>query len=310
MFAAKGLPRTAVPAVAVAFAAVLTGAARWHGERLRPPAVETQLEVPAMPADVARPLAFGFHSMVADLTFLQAIQVLALRKSDVTYERALPQDRLLERLLTYTVHVDPKFAGAYRLAGSALPHETIDRKVTGVLAAHQLLREGVRELPGDWNLFFLLGFLESYYLGDMKEAGAHFGRAATLPGGPAYLGLLATRVEVHGGDLATATRLAETMAAQAQEEDARKQWAERLVLLREERDILALEAAVEQYQERRGRVPPTLQAIVAAGLLRYVPAEPHGATYLVDEDGSVHPTVVRRLRVFGDNAMQSGREVH
>ena len=291
-------------------AIALTAVARHHGDRVRPPIVETQLEVPAFPAEVARPLAFGFRSLLADLTFLEAIQVLAQRKADVTYAGAVPLDRRLQRLITYSVDVDPRFAGAYRLAGTALPHETIDRKVSGVLGAAQILRQGVRERPDDWHIPFLLGFLESYYLGDMGEAGRHFALAAGLPNAPGYLGLLATRVEAHGGDLASATQIAETMAAQAQEEDARKQWDERLLLLREEKEIQALESAVAHWRELHGSAPHALDELVAAGWLRSLPQEPHGTSYLVDEDGSVHPTVVYRLRIFGDTAMQSGMEVH
>jgi hypothetical protein len=307
---ADALPRAALGAATLAAAIALSAATRHHGDRLRPPSVETQLEVPALPADVARPLAFGFRSLLADLTFLEAIQVLAQRKADVTYAAALPLDRKLQRLITYSVDVDPRFAGAYRLAGTALPHETIDRKVNGVLGAAQILRQGVRERPDDWHIPFLLGFLESYYLGDVAEAGRHFAQAARLPEAPGYLGLLATRVEAHGGDLTSATQIAETMAAQAQEEDARRQWEERLLLLREEKEIRVLESAIDRWREVHGSVPRSLDELRAARWLGSAPQEPHGTTYLIDEDGSVHPTIVLRLRIFGDTAMQSGMEVH
>jgi hypothetical protein len=104
--------------------------------------------------------------------------------------------------------------------------------------------------------------------------------------------------------------IAETIAAQAQEEDARKQWDERLLLLREEKEIRVLEAAVARWHELRGSPLRTLHELVAAGWLREVPREPHGTTYLVDEGGSVHPTIVYRLLIFGGTAMQSGLEVH
>ena len=303
-------PKVALGATAMAAAIALMAVARHHGDRLRPPIIETQLEVPAFPAEVARPLAFGFRSLIADATFLEAIQLLAQRKADVTYGAALPLDRRLQRLITYSVDVDPQFAGAYRLAGTALPHETIDHKVNGVLGAAQILRQGVRERPDDWHIPFLLGFIESYYLDDMVQAGRHFAFAARLPDAPAYLGLLATRVEAHAGDLASATQVAETMAAQAQEDDARNQWNERLLLLHEEKEIRDLEAAVARWRELHGSSPRTLDELVVAGWLPSVSREPHGATYLVDEDGSVHPTVVYRLRIFGDTAMESGLEVH
>jgi hypothetical protein len=67
---------------------------------------------------------------------------------------------------------------------------------------------------------------------------------------------------------------------------------------------------VARWRELHDSVPHGLDDLVAAGLLRAVPREAHGARYIVDEDGSVHPTIVFRLRIFGDTAMQSGLEVH
>jgi len=44
-------------------------------EARRPPRVDVQLDVPGIPADIARPLAFGFRSLVGDLVLLEAIQL-------------------------------------------------------------------------------------------------------------------------------------------------------------------------------------------------------------------------------------------
>src|SRR5205085_3743834 len=130
----------------------------------------------------------------------------------------LRSDAALANLLTYTTELDEKFGGAYRFAGSALPRETMKGKAYGILAAEHLLEKGARERPDIWQIPFQLGFLESYYLGDMKEAGEHLALAARQPGSPAYLGLLATRVAADAGTLNTAQRLAEMMASEAQDD--------------------------------------------------------------------------------------------
>jgi len=159
-----------------------------------------------------------FRSLLADSNLLQAIQ--PCRSGTSTWPRRWParSDRRLFRLLEYAVEVDPKFAGAYRFAAAALPHESMDGKVYGVLNTLQIMEKGLRERPDDWHIGFLLGFLQSYYLRDFTAAGrslanrrqaarrASLDRAARDPAGGA------------GESWQIATSLAEAMLSQANEE--------------------------------------------------------------------------------------------
>src|SRR5206468_4204094 len=145
--------------------AVVAGWARSSAAPLRPADPREGIELPAVPAEVARSFTFGFRALAADYTFLEAIQVHGGRPKTSLYDEGIPSDRLLARLLAYSVDIDPKFGGAYRFAGSALPRHTIDGKAAGVLDAESLLERGVRELPDDWRIAFQLGFLQSFYLG-------------------------------------------------------------------------------------------------------------------------------------------------
>src|SRR5205823_1341713 len=136
--------------VAMLVAATAAGLARLRAEELRPPPAELEFDVPPFPVEVARPFSFGFSSLAADLTFIEAIQIPGARKTSTTAADEAPRDRALARLLNYTVDMDPRFSGAYRYAGSALPRHTVDGRATGVLAAELILRKGVREVPEDW----------------------------------------------------------------------------------------------------------------------------------------------------------------
>src|SRR5207248_3810835 len=123
--------------------------------------------------------SFGLRSFVSDLMFLQAIQVHGGRGTKmVTAHEGARDDRAMNRLLTYATDLDPKFAGAYRFAGNAMPRQTADGKVTNVLQAVALLTKGVRERGDDWRIPFTLAFLQSYYLGRFDEAGRNFAVAA------------------------------------------------------------------------------------------------------------------------------------
>jgi len=296
----RAIRPTIVLAVLVAGAAGSV-ALRKSAERLAPPPVEAVYDVPPIPGDVARSLAFGFRPLVSDLTFLEAVQVLAPRKSNWTQAEYEPVDRRLYRLLDYSVEVDPKFAGAYRFAGAALPHETVDGKALGVLAAVNILEKGVRERPDDWHVPFLLGFLESYYLHNFADAGRSFAIAARAPHAPPYVGLLATRVAAQGGTLDLALQLAQAMHAQANEDDTRRAWQERVEALTMERDLRTIEAAAQRYRADRGAFPPSLRELVASRFLPQEPEEPHGGRYVLDRNGTARSTAAERLRVFGES---------
>jgi hypothetical protein len=268
-----------------------------------------QFDIPLLPADVSRPFSFGFRSLVADVTFLEAIQVYGGIKKAQTAADGAADDRALDRLLTYSTDLDPKFAGAYRFAGNAMPRHTADDKATNVLQAETILKKGSRERPDDWRIPFALGFIQSYYLGHYGEAAYNLAAAARTAGAPPYLGLLATRAAADAGQLDFAERMATVMASEANEESTREEWQKRLVDLRMERDLRGIEAAIARYRERSGAPPPSLEALVKSGLLNQIPAEPHGGRYQLDKNGEPRSNAAERLRIRGRRESTAGLEV-
>jgi hypothetical protein len=298
-----GAVTTALRGSAAALGFALTFAAavllRASAQNRAPAPVESEADIPPVPGDVARTLSFGFRSLLADATLLQAIQLLPQRHGDMAPEVAGRIDQRLFRLLEYSVEVDPKFAGAYRFAAAALPHETMDGKVYGAVKTLQIMERGLRERPDDWHIGFLLGFLQSYYLRDFTAAGRSLATAAKQPGAPSWIGLLATRLAAQGGELQIATSLAEAMLSQANEDATRKEWEDRVDALHMERDLRAIEEAAQRYRELKGMLPRSVHALVATGLLYPVPHEPHGGRYLIDPDGTARSTASERLRAYG-----------
>src|SRR5712671_299396 len=294
--AASARVRSLAPFVALAALAACCALFRARAERLAPAAVEAGFDIPAFPAEVVRPFSFGLRSAVSDLMFLQAIQVHGGRGTKmITAQEGARDDRALNRLLTYATDLDPQFAGAYKFAGNAMPRQTLDGKVTNVLQAEALLSKGMRECSESWQIPFTLGFLQSYFLARYEEAGRNFAAASRLPGAPKYVGLLATRTLTEGGDLGLAEQLALTMLDQATEESSEREWQERLLDLRMERDLRGIEAAAARYGARTGHQARTVAALVHAGELRGVPQEPHGGHYLLNEHGEARSTAKDRL---------------
>jgi hypothetical protein len=301
MLAAVSTALRGSAALGFALAIAATSLLRASAQSRAPAAVEIEADIPPIPGDIARALTFGFRSLLADFTLLQAIQLLPSRHGDMSPELAGPLDRRLFRMLEYAVEVDPKFAGAYRFAGAALPHETMDGKVYGVLNALQILEKGLRERPDDWHMGFLLGFLQSYYLRDFPGAARSLAVAARQASAPSWVGLLATRLAAQGGELQIAASLAEAMLAQANEDATRKEWQDRVNALHMEHDLRAIEEAAQRYREMKGTPPRSVHALVVAGLLPEAPIEPHGGKYLIDADGTARSTAADRLRAYGLN---------
>ena len=285
--------------LALAAAVAAAGLLRASAQRLAPAAADSELDIPPIPGDVARALTFGFRSLLADFTLLEAIQLLPMRHGDMTPEAAAPLDRRMYRLLDYSVEVDPKFAGAYRFAAAALPHETGTGKAYGVLGAVQILEKGLRERPDDWHMGFLLGFLQSYYLWDFSAAAHSMAIASRQKGAPGWVGLLATRLAAQGGELEIAVSLAEAMVNQTTEDATRKEWQDRVDALHMERDLRAIEEAARRYREARGHFPRSVHALVAERFLPGAPREPHGGRYVIEPDGSARSTAAERLRAYG-----------
>jgi hypothetical protein len=294
------------PVLTLLLCASLAAGGRSAASAVYPPPPEVTFDVPPFPAEVARPFSFGLRSLVADLTFLQAIQAHALRKGSNSYAEGVSQDRQLARLLTYSVDLDPQFRGAYRFTGNALIRHTSDGKAAGVFAAESILKRGVVNRPDDWRIHFALGFIQTFYLDKRAEAASHFEAAARLPGAPAYLSLLATRLLADAGNLSTAEELARAMASQATEEQSRKEWDDRLLDLIMERHLRAIDQAAAQFARDAGRPPRTVEELVAARLLPAVPEEPRGGRYEIDAGGAARSTVRERLRFHLNSHNQSG----
>lgn len=276
--------------------AASAAALRPRASALHPPPIETQLDIPPIPSDVLGPFSFGFRSAVADVMFLEAIQVLGAHHEFMTLEGGAPYDRQLARLLQYATELDPQFAGAYRFAGYVLPRRTLDGRTANLVPATQILERGVRERPDDWRIAFALGYLQAFESGELQRAADNLAHAARLPGAPPYLGLLATRIAVEGGELDAAETMAQTMVAEATEEETRKNWEARLLDIRMERGIRRIEAAARAFEQRTGRKPQSVRELVREGDLPAVPEEPHGKEYVI-ENGEVRSTAGPRPRL-------------
>lgn len=258
--------------------------------RILPESGRQVREVPGLLLAVSRrpEFAFGFRNVLADVVWLQAVQVAGSRKLTPTeYDR-------LYVLLNVEADLDPKFEIPYLLGGLVLGESPLHAQ-----EALHVLGRGREQHPADWRFPFYMGFTHYFSLGDGIAGGRAMAEAARLPGSPAYLPGLASRMLSEAREPEAALRLLEPIVRQESDPSRRAVLERRILEVTVERDLQALERAVESYREKVGAVPTALSDLVRAGILSRIPVEPNGGRYLMEPGGEVRSErFPERLRVF------------
>jgi hypothetical protein len=232
--------------------------------------------------------SFGFRNVLSDVAWLEAVQVTGNRKMT-----RWDYDRLYE-LLAVVSNFDPKFEIPYLLGGLVLGESTSHAQ-----KALHVLGRGKEQYPADWRFPFYMGFTHYFSLGDAIAGGRAMAEAARLPGSPAYLPGLASRMLSEAREPEVALALLAPIVRQESDPARRAVLERRIREVTVERDLQTLERAVETYREKTGAVPESLPDLVREGILEGIPPEPNGGSYVIDRGGKVRSDrVAQRLQVF------------
>jgi len=232
--------------------------------------------------------AFGFRNILADIAWLQAVQVAGnLKITPAEYDR-------LYVLLNVEADLDPKFEMPYLLGGLVLGESPQHGR-----EALQVFERGKITHPSDWRFPFYMGFTHYFSLGDAIAGGREMVEAARLPGSPAYLPGLASRMLSEAREPEVALALLAPIVRQESDPARRAVLERRIREVTVERDLQRLERAVEKYREKTGTFPADLSVLIREGILAAIPAEPNGGRYLMEPGGKVRSDrVSQRLLVF------------
>ena len=234
--------------------------------------VQPSGDVGALPDGKAvRVLSLGFDRLMADLFWVRTIYYVG---DDASSQAGYPA---VERLAHLVTDIDPKFATAYVLMGSAIAGLKGDPD-----AAIELLTKGTANVQY-WKLHFQLGFLYFLEKVDYASAARHMELAAKL-GGPPYLPLFAARLYANAGDPATAAAFIQARLRDEPPGEARDALEKRYWDLWITRDLARIDAAIAQYTQSKGRAPRLVADLVQEGLLETEPLDPRAGRYRI-EDG-------------------------
>ncbi|HEX5550713.1 MAG TPA: hypothetical protein VFX36_07770 [Nitrospira sp.] len=241
-------------------------------------------------AEYLKIASLGYREMIADLLWIQSIQVMGEKKVSES------SGRWLYRALDIITTLDTKFVRAYEAGGLALTTLVVLPE-----QSNQLMMKGMQHNPTEWKLPFLIGINYYYELYDDAKAAEYISQASRLPGAPSSLSTLAANLYVSGHSPQQAVDLLAALYEKATDESAKKLLEIRLKIVLTERDLYILEQAIDRYRRQHGQYPPKLESLVGTGLLPALPVEPSGGLYLYDaKTGAVSSSeMTERLTMTG-----------
>jgi len=242
---------------------------------------------------------FTHRTLAADLYWIRALQYYGgrthtarLRKLDpleppASLSAAAPIsfDQLYS-LLDITTTLDPRFNIAYRFGAIFLAAQYPEGPGRPDLAI-ALLEKGLKTSPEKWQYWHDIGFVYYWNRHDFQSASKAFQRASEVPGAPWWLRSLAATMLFKGGDRQTSRLLWRQLAETAVNDVARKAADLKLAQLDALEQIEQLQRAVDAASARLQAPVTNWGTLIAAGVLRGIPADPTGVPYELQSSGRV-----------------------
>ncbi len=235
--------------------------------------------------ETLKKVLLGFESLAADLYWLRAVQYFGGQRLYSLEKRF----DLLEPLLDITTTLDPHLKVAYTY-GATLLSEPWPTGAGVPLKGLNLIDKGIENNPDHWRFYLDKGFIYFWVLKDYQTAAEIFLEGSELPGAPYWMVATAGRTLARGGERETARELWKILYQTAENSQMRGNAEVHLQQLDALDQIEVLTKLARKYKEQFGQFPESWRAMVEAGYLRRVPADPIGVPYVLnprDEEAEV-----------------------
>jgi tetratricopeptide (TPR) repeat protein len=230
---------------------------------------------------VLKRMSLGYEGLLADIYWTRAVQYFGNH-----HAAGAEHYDLLPPLLNITTTLDPNLLPAYEFGASFLA--TARPNGAGMPEqAVELMQNGIRNNPGEWRLYFNLGFIYYLDLKDPEKAALAFLKGSQLPNAHPWLKILAARMAGDAGDTVTAEMMWRLTYDSATDKQVKANAAAHLRALAVDAQVSKLESMVARYQLATGVTPRTFGDLARAGMLSGIPIDPLGNPYVLTADGRV-----------------------
>jgi tetratricopeptide (TPR) repeat protein len=224
---------------------------------------------------------FGFSSVMADLVYIWAIQYFG--------NTAIP-DKFNHFVHIFSIisELDPGYVDPYEVGALIALYDAKD-----VALSLKLLDMGFAKNPDLWIFPLEAGHYAQLYKKDFPLAREYYKKAMDIPGAPDIAKRLYANAAFKVMDIKTAWETWLEVYETAKEERVKKIASNHLYNIKATVDIRGLRSVLEKYKARYGRYPDKLSAIVAAGLLSFIPKDFDNKDYVYDpKTGEVKTAVI------------------
>jgi tetratricopeptide (TPR) repeat protein len=249
---------------------------RWTELRAQP-----ALHDYVLPGAVLRKLSMGQNGLLADIYWTRAVQYFGSQRLAHSTNYSM-----LKPLIDTAVELDPQllvayYAGAFFLAtpqprGAGRPDMAVD-----------LLKRGIKANPDYWRFWHHLGFTYYWELGDYQKAYEAYVEGSKNPKAHPWMKTMAAGILAKGGNRETSRLMWMEILNSTEDETIRVNARNKLMFLKAQDDVEALDRVIQTYRKRENRPPGNFRDLIAAGLLRDVPVDPMGIPYVLEPGGRV-----------------------
>jgi hypothetical protein len=225
-------------------------------------------------------MSLEYAPLMADLYWTRVVQYYGdkAERHDHNFE-------LLWPLLDVTTTLDPNLLVAYRF-GSMFLSESAPQGAGRPDLAIQLIQRGIQANPEYWRFYEDLGFIYYFELHDYDKASAAFLEGSKNPDAKTWMKVLAAKVSEQGDNSETSAFLWNDIYTTTTDPQMKENAGTHLQLLKSDEDCKAIDALSADFDKKNSRWPSSIQELVRAGLLKGVPTDPTGHSYVLDADGN------------------------
>lgn len=241
--------------------------------------LEQVLYIPS-PKAIKR-LSLGYDGLMADIYWTRAVQYFGNQ-----HHAGSERYDLLGPLLKITTTLDPKLLVAYEYGsnflaappqlGAGEPQQAIE-----------LIQFGIHNNPGQWHLYYDLGFVYYLELKDYRAAAQAFEEGAKQPNAHPFMQLMAGNMAQHAGEYQMARLLWTATYESTSDKTIRANARAHLRAIQVDQDVIALGRIIAQYGNKTGQLPRNFSDLISDGRLRGVPVDPLGHPYKLLPDGRI-----------------------
>jgi tetratricopeptide (TPR) repeat protein len=191
---------------------------------------------------------------------------------------------LLWPLLDITTTLDAHLMPAYRF-GSIFLSEPPPRGEGRPDLAVKLLERGIAANPDDWRLYQDLGNVYYFDAKDYAKASAAYAEGSKNPHAMIWMKVMAAKIAAEGESPETSYFLWLQVYETTTDPAVKKNAEDHLKLMQVELDLKEINRLAGEYEKRTGHRATRIGELAEAGLLKGVPRDPAGFSYILGEDG-------------------------